>query len=1142
MASFTHLHVHTQYSLLDGAGSIERLLKKAKDQQMNALAITDHGNMYGVMHFFEQAKKIGIKPLLGCEFYCVENRFDRIDRNRYHLIIIAKNEQGYKNLSQLSSLSFIDGFFYKPRIDKEILRQYHEGLICTSACMGSQINRAVLDGDEALAEKYFLELYEIFQDDFYLELQRFNNDNQEKCNQFLLKLSKKYNVKIIATNDVHYVNREEAVAHDILLCIQTGKDFNDPTRMRFCSDTFYLKSTEEMLEAFKDLPEAIYNTQEIVDKCWEPNLHKDIVFPNYQIPAEYSSQSQYLQFLTWSGANKRYNGNIPSKVEKRLQYELDMIHNMGFDGYFLIVLDYIQAAKDLGVMVGPGRGSVSGSLVAYCIGITDVNPLTYGLFFERFLNPERISMPDIDVDFEDDGREKVIEYVKKKYGREQVAHLITFGTMAAKVAIKDVARVLGLPFEQSNKLTKFVPAKMEASLAETIKVVPELKALYDKKDSLEHKILEIASVLEGCKRQTGIHACGIIIAPGDLKNYIPVKVDKETDLFVTQYEGSLIEHAGMLKMDFLGLKTLTIIKNTLRMVKKNHNVDLNIDTIPLDDEETFKLFQRGDTIGVFQFESEGMRQSLYKLKPTCLEDIIAMNALYRPGPMQFIPEFIDRKHGVKAINYPHPSLKDVLQNTYGIIVYQEQVMQVAQVLAGYSMGQADILRKAMGKKKPEEMAKQKEIFVKGCKEHNDIDFDSAVSLFETLEKFAQYGFNKAHAAAYSIIAFQTGYLKAHYPVEYMSAMLTNEQNDITQLSFYTDECKRMGIKIIAPNVNESNYDFDANEKGEIVYGLGGIKGLGLSAATNILQTREKHGKFKDIFDFAESIELKTVNKKSLESLTLSGAFDCFENTHRRQYLYVDRDVSFIEKLIEYVGKLKDEKDALKNSLFGDSLDYNYSCKKPTLPVCDPYSDLEMLELEKEYVGLYLSGHPLNLFEQEIKNFCSASTKTLLDENKKNKSFAGIITKATTRLSKKNNTPFMMFTVEDFEGEANLIAFGNVYNEKKEFIKVGALVYIVGEVVKREDVKDFKIKNLIPLEEVRQTMCKNVKLYIDLRDLSKEFIANLKATIKENEGNTLLSIEVSDGEMKKEYMSMYRVNVSEKFLQLISKYGRYEVLR
>ena len=596
MASFTHLHVHTQYSLLDGAGSIERLLKKAKDQQMNALAITDHGNMYGVMHFFEQAKKIGIKPLLGCEFYCVENRFDRVDRNRYHLIIIAKNEQGYKNLSQLSSLSFIDGFFYKPRIDKEILRQYHEGLICTSACMGSQINRAVLDGDEALAEKYFLELYEIFQDDFYLELQRFNNDNQEKCNQFLLKLSKKYNVKIIATNDVHYVNREEAVAHDILLCIQTGKDFNDPTRMRFCSDTFYLKSTEEMLEAFKDLPEAINNTQEIVDKCWEPNLHKDIVFPNYKIPAEYSSQSQYLQFLTWSGANKRYNGNIPSKVEKRLQYELDMIHNMGFDGYFLIVLDYIQAAKDLGVMVGPGRGSVSGSLVAYCIGITDVNPLTYGLFFERFLNPERISMPDIDVDFEDDGREKVIEYVKKKYGREQVAHLITFGTMAAKVAIKDVARVLGLPFEQSNKLTKFVPAKMEASLAETIKVVPELKALYDKKDSLEHKILEIASVLEGCKRQTGIHACGIIIAPGDLKNYIPVKVDKETDLFVTQYEGSLIEHAGMLKMDFLGLKTLTIIKNTLRMVKKNHNVDLNIDTIPLDDEETFKLFQRGDTI------------------------------------------------------------------------------------------------------------------------------------------------------------------------------------------------------------------------------------------------------------------------------------------------------------------------------------------------------------------------------------------------------------------------------------------------------------------------------------------------------------------------------------------------------------------
>lgn len=1142
MDSFTHLHVHTQYSLLDGAGSVERLIKKAKDQQMNALAITDHGNMYGAMHFYEQAKKSGIKPLLGCEFYCVEDRFDRTDRNRYHLIIIAKNAQGYQNLSKLSSLSFIDGFFYKPRIDKKILREYHEGLICSSACMGSQINQAFLRGEEELAEKYLLELYDIFKDDFYLELQRFNSDKQESCNQFLLRLARKYNIKIIATNDVHYVNREEAIAHDILLCIQTGKDFNDPTRMRFTADTFYLKSTEEMLEAFHDLPKAVFNTQEIVDKCWEPDLHRDIIFPNYKIPENFYSQAQYLETLTWSGAQRRFEGKIPKKAEDRLRYELDMIHKMGFDGYFLIVLDYIQAAKDLDVSVGPGRGSVNGSLVAYCIGITEVNPLIYGLFFERFLNPERISMPDIDVDFEDNGRDKVIEYVKNKYGREQVAHLVTFGTMAAKVAIKDVARVLGLPFEQSNKLTKLVPNKIDGSLAETIKIVPELKALYDKKDSLEHKILKIASVLEGCKRQTGLHACGIIIAPGDLTNYIPVKKDKETDLFVTQYEGALIEHAGMLKMDFLGLKTLTIIKNTIKMIKKNHNVDIDINSISLDDEETLKLFQRGDTIGVFQFESEGMRQSLFKLQPSCLEDIIAMNALYRPGPMQFIPDFIERKHGTQPIHYPHPSLKPILQKTYGIIIYQEQVMQVAQMLAGYTLGQADILRKAMGKKKPEEMAKQKEIFIKGCKETNNIESDNAIAIFETLEKFAQYGFNKAHAAAYSIIAFQTGYLKAHYPVEYMAAVLTNEQNEITQLGFYTDECKRMGIKILGPNVNESSYDFDVNENGEIVYGLGGVKGLGLSVVTNILQTREKHGKFRDIFDFVESIELKTVNKKSLESLTLSGAFDCFADIHRRQYMYVDRDISFIEKLIIYAGKLKEEKDNLKNSLFCDLTDYNFSSKQPKIPQCEPYSALEKMELEKEYVGLYLSGHPLNLFEQEIKTFCTATTKNLFEENKKNKSIAGIVTKATTRLSKKNNKTFIMFTIEDFEGEANLIAFGQIYNDCKELLKVGSLIYMVGEIVKREDVTDFKIKSLIPLEEVRKTMCKNLKLYIDLKNLTEEFISELKSIIKDNEGNTLLSVEVFSDDMKKEYMSIYKINVNEKFLQLISKYGRYELLR
>ncbi len=1142
MAIFTHLHVHSQYSLLDGAGSLERLVAKAQEHQMQALALTDHGNMYGAMHFFELAKKKGIKPIIGCEFYCVEDRFDRTDRKRYHLILLAKDEKGYQNLSKLSSLSFIEGFFYKPRIDKEILRQYHEGIICSTACMGSQINQAILRGEEALAEQYFLELYEIFQDDLYLELQRFNNESQETCNQFLLKLSAKYNVKVIATNDVHYVNQEEAVAHDILLCIQTGKDYDDPNRMRFTSDTFYLKSTEEMLQAFSDIPEAVYNTKEIVDKCWEPNLHRNVILPHYQIPENYTSQAQYLEFLTWDGAKARYGEKIPANVEERLRYELDMIKKMGFEGYFLIVWDYIHAAKKLGVSVGPGRGSVTGSLVAYCIGITNINSLTYGLFFERFLNPERVSMPDIDVDFDDDGRDKVIEYVKNKYGVEQVAHLVTFSTMAAKVAIKDVARVLGLPFEQSNKLTKLLPNKIDYSLAEMIQMTPDLKSLYDKENSLEHKILKIASVLEGCKRQTGLHACGIIIAPGKLIDYIPVKNDKETDLLVTQYEGSLIEHAGMLKMDFLGLKTLTIIKNTLKMIKKNHDVDVDVDNIPLDDEKTFQLFQRGDTVGVFQFESEGMRQSLAKLKPTCIEDIIAMNALYRPGPMQFIPDFIERKHGRQAIHYPHPSLKPILQNTYGIIVYQEQVMKVAQVLAGYSLGQADILRKAMGKKKPEEMARQKDSFVKGCFETNNIDEDSAIHLFETIEKFAQYGFNKAHAAAYSVIAFQTAYLKAHYPSEYMAALLTSEQNDISKLGFYMEECKKMGLKVKGPNVNESEYDFDVNQEGEILYGLGGVKGLGFSVVNNILETRKQHGPFKDVFDFAEAIELKTVNKKSLESLTLSGAFDCFPNTHRRQYLYTDVDTSFIEKLIEYTGKLKEEKAAVKNSLFGDVENFTFSAKKPELPICEPYTELEMLELEKEYVGFYLSGHPLNLYKDEIKNFCSASTKNLLDENKKHNSFAGIISRLSMRLSKKSNAPFVMFTVEDFDGEINLVAFGEVYETHRDKLKEGALMYFVGEIVKREGTLDFRIKNIIPLADLGKTMCKNIKLHIDARQLSGAFIKELKDIVKQNEGNTLLSLEVQDGDTKKEYMSLYRVNVNDNFLQLISKYGRYELLR
>ena len=1078
---FTHLHVHTQYSLLDGAASVERLIKKAVNSNMNSLAITDHGNMYGIVQFVEIANKNGIKPIIGCEFYVANDRFDRTNRARYHQILLAKNEIGYKNLCKLSSLSFIEGYYYKPRIDKELLKQYHDGIIATSACMASQINQTFLSGDEKIAEQYFQEMHDLFGDDYYLEIQRFNNLEQEKCNQFLLKLAKKYNVKIIATNDVHYVNQEESVAHDILLCIQTGSDYNDPNRMHFCSDTFYLKSPQEMMESFNDIPESLYNTQEIVEKCWEPHLERDVLLPQYEVPDQFNSQSEYLEYLTWNGAKKRFN-TITREEGERIRYELEMIHKMGFDGYFLIVQDYIDAAKKMDVVIGPGRGSIAGSLVAYCIGITEVNPLTYGLFFERFLNPERVSMPDIDVDFEDNGREKVIEYVVKKYTKEQVAHLVTFSTMAAKVAIKDVARVLGMSFEKSNKLTKLVPFKITGSLADMCQDVPELKALYDNKDSLEHKILKIASVLEGCKRQTGIHACGIIIAPTKLTDCIPVKADKDCDLLITQYEGSLIEHVGMLKMDFLGLKTLTIIKNTLRLIREHHSIDIDINNIPLDDKETLNLFCDGNTIGVFQFESNGMRQWLSKLKPDRFEDIIAMNALYRPGPIQFIDDFIKRKHGKQKIEYPHPLLEDILKNTYGIMVYQEQVMQVAQIIAGYSLGQADILRKAMGKKKPEEMAKQKKVFIEGCLKKNNIKESESTAIFDMMEKFAQYGFNKAHATAYSVIAFQTAYLKTHYPVEFMTASMINAKTDTGALTPLIQDCHKMKIKLRGPSVNDSNYDFDVNDNGEICYGLAGIKGVGDAAANCIIETRHKHGAFRDIFDFVETVNLRTINKKTLESLALSGAFDCLNSGNRRQYVYIEDDCSFIEKLVEYGSRLNDNKEELKNTLFDGLFDYGMSLKRPEISHCIEYPQLDLLNFEKEYVGFYISSHPLEQYRKCMEKYITMTSNDIQNEeikkdieecdgNNKKNILGGIVTKNTIRLS-KNNTQYMVVTLEDFYGDITFSIFGNTFNTCKDMLKIGECVFVIGYIEPKyndPDKNEFRCNNVILMKDAMKRM-------------------------------------------------------------------------
>ncbi|MBL4715764.1 MAG: DNA polymerase III subunit alpha, partial [Bacteroidia bacterium] len=778
MPEFSHLHVHTYYSMLDGATDIGALFKKVKDNGMPAIAITDHGNMFGVPKFTSEAKKHGIKPIIGCEFYLAPNDCtDKKDKTRYHQILLAKNEIGYKNLAKLSSIGFKDGFYYKPRIDKTILKKYKEGLIATTCCLQGQVPRTIIDKGEDEAEKVFKEWLDIFGDDYYLELQRHGIKDQDTVNEVLVRWSKKYGVKLIATNDVHYLDIKDSEAQDILLCLQTGKDYDDPKRMKFDGDQFYLKTREEMEELFSDLPEALDNTSEIVSKIDTPDLKRDVLMPVFKLPEGFASEDDYLKHLTFEGAKRKY-GEITQDIIDRLELELGIIKDMGFAGYFLIVQDFIAAAKQLNVMVGPGRGSAAGSAVAYSIDITNIDPIKYNLLFERFLNPERVSMPDIDIDFDDEGRQKVIDYVVDKYGKDNVAQIITYGTMAGRSAIRDVARVLKLPLSEADRLAKLVPAGPGGmNLEKAYKEVKELAEAYGSPDELVKRTLNFAQVLENTPRHTGIHAAGVIIAPGDLTEYIPVCTSKDADLVVTQYEGKEVEDFGMLKMDFLGLKTLSIIKDAVVDVKRNRGVEIDIDKIPLDDKKTYELYQRGDTIGTFQFESEGMRGYLKDLKPTDLEDLIAMNALYRPGPMDYIPEFIDRKHGRKEVEYPHEWLKDLLKHTYGIMVYQEQIMQAAQIMAGYSLGAADVLRRAMGKKKPEVMEQQKVIFTAGAKEKG-VDEKVAIEVFNMMEKFAAYGFNRSHSAAYSVVAYQTAYLKANYPGEYMAAVLTHNMNDI----------------------------------------------------------------------------------------------------------------------------------------------------------------------------------------------------------------------------------------------------------------------------------------------------------------------------------------------------------------------------
>lgn len=1131
MPEFTHLHVHTQFSILDGASKIDALMEKAENTGMKALAITDHGNMFGVLMFKLAAKKRGIKPIIGCEVYVAregrKKRESKVDRSGQHLILLAKNKVGYHNLAKLSSKGYIEGFYYKPRIDKELLREHSEGLIASSACLGGEIPQAVMNHGPEKAEEVLLEYLDIFGEDFYLELQDHGLKEQKMVNEVLIDLGRKHNVKVIATNDVHFIKEGDYDAHRILICLNTGKDLDDTSGMHYTGQEF-LKTPQEMAALFSQYPDAIANTQEIVDKVENYEITtSEIVLPHFPLPEGFQSEDEYLRHLTFEGAKRLYQ-EVTAEISDRLNFELKVIKEMGFPGYFLITQDFIAEARRMNVLVGPGRGSAAGSAVAFCTGITNIDPIKYNLLFERFLNPERVSMPDIDIDFDDEGRDSVLDYVIKKYGREKVAQIVTFGTMAAKSAIRDVARVLKLPLPDADRLAKLIPERPGITLKAAYKEVPELAEIKKKGSELEKKTLVFAETLEGSARHTGTHACGVIIGPDNLIEHLPLSTAKDSDLMVTQYEGKMVESVGMLKMDFLGLKTLSIIKDAIANVKVSEGIDIDIDEIPFDDEQTYQLYQRAETIGTFQFESEGMRGHLKELKPTDIEDLIAMNALYRPGPMQFIEVYIKRKHGKEKVIYPHPMLEEILKPTFGIMVYQEQIMQTAQIMAGFSLGKADILRRAMGKKKIEVMQAQKVEFVKGALEKK-IEKEKAEEIFGIMERFAEYGFNRSHSAAYSVIAYQTAYLKAHYPAEYMAAVLTHNLNDIKKITLFIEESKRQNIDVLGPDVNESAFNFTVTKDGTIRFGMGAIKGVGESAVMAILAEKNENGPFVNIFDMAKRVDLRAVNKSCFEALAKAGAFDGFEGTHRAQFFHRQNtdDTIFLEKVIRHGGSYQEKKNSAQQSLFGE--DSEAEAPDPEMPDCNPYTKIEQLRKEKEVTGFYISGHPLDDFKLEIDNFCDTNLADLFADPKKyfNRvvTLAGMITGSQERMT-QTGKPYGSFMLEDFNDSRKFFLFSEDYLKLKHFLVEGFNVMAQVRVQLRRGGKDqleVKVVNLSLLAEALEKHTKSITLTLRAEEVSTELIGSLKKIIKAKKGNCLVKIRVEDHESKTSLMMQPRNN-------------------
>lgn len=1205
-APFVHLHNHSQFSILQSTSSTQDLVNAAVENNMTAVSITDSGNMMGAFHFVQAVSNYNksltdlpknddgeipaepIKAIVGCEFFVCEDHLNKNHKdNGYQIVMLAKNKNGYHNLAKMASIAYTEGFYYVPRIDKNIVEKYKEDIIVLTGSLYGEVPGKILNIGENQAEEALIWWKEQFGEDLYVEIMRHEQEDEKRVNPVLIEMAKRNNVKLVACNNTYYIKKEDANAHDILLCVKDGEKQATPIgrgrgyRYGLPNQEYYFKGQDEMKSLFKDLPEAILNIKEVVSKIQPFSLHRDVLLPNFGIPEKFldaedidggkRGENAYLRYLTYEGAKKRYpellevsyealtDFEIPEEasqrvkeIKQRLDFELEVIANTGYPGYFLIVQDFIAEARKMDVSVGPGRGSAAGSAVAYCLGITNICPIKYDLLFERFLNPDRVSMPDIDIDFDDEGRSRVMDYVINKYGSNQVAQIITYGTMAAKSSIRDTARVLDLPLNEADRISKLIPNMTKLNKifglsdselrsrfrSDELPKVNELLNLSEGSD-LEAQTINQAKILEGSVRNTGIHACGVIITPSDITDFVPVATAKDSDLYVTQFDNSVVESAGLLKMDFLGLKTLTLIKDTVKLVKHKHNIDLDPDNFPLDDEKTYELFQRGDTVGIFQYESAGMQKYMKELKPTVFADLIAMNALYRPGPMEYIPSFVRRKHGEEEIEYDLPAMEEYLKETYGITVYQEQVMLLSQKLAGFTKGEADVLRKAMGKKQKSVLDKMKPQFVAQASEKGH-DAEKLEKIWKDWEAFASYAFNKSHSTCYAWIAYQTAYLKAHYPAEYMAAVLSNNMSDIKQVTFFMDECKRMGLTVLGPDVNESFHKFTVNDQGAIRFGMGAVKGVGSSAVATIVEHR-KDGKYKSVFDLAKRIDLRSANKKAFENLALAGGFDSFK-AHRAQYLHDDGDgITFLEKLLRTAAKYQETENSAQVSLFGGSSEVQIP--EPEVPQCEEWGTMKKLKQEKEVVGVYISGHPLDDFKIEMEAFtnCNVSDFNHLDDFiNKELCFAGIVSEVKY-IPGKNGRDWAIYTVEDFEDSFDFKIFGEDYLKYRHLLVPNTFIY--GRVfvkegwVSRETGKKgnprIQYNNLQMLHDVMDKYSKKITLEIPLNSLSQSRIDFLKSLVKSNKGEKQLHLLVYENEEKINLNMLsrkHKIDISKKMLE------------